>query len=144
MDSITKTQSVSKEHIRVSFDYSEDGGLLGKRMSREGERRTSSITVPLPAPGGVPAVNIVPAAGKENVNMGVEGGGVALGNGVPSNVNSGSGAAGNESKPSFARVQSWKREDAKRALYQQERLMETEWRHGKNFGFESGNEDNDD
>jgi len=90
-----------------------DGGMLNKRLSREGHRRTSSITVP------VPESIKTTAPGSENA--------------VPEDAAF--------KKPSFDRTASWKREDKKRALYQQERLMEEERRNGKNYGYDSAGEE---
>lgn len=122
MDSMTKTTTTSadgtvkEEHTHVSFAGSTtttssvlDIGGLNKRLAREGHRRTSSITVP------------VPAGLKENTNT--TGGDQAF------------------QKPSFDRSMSWKREDKKRALYQQEKLMEEERRNGKNYGYDSAGEE---
>lgn len=125
MDSMSKTASadgaMKEEHTHVAFagsttttssglaDTSDlDMGGLNKRLAREGHRRTSSITVP------------VPAGLKESTNT--TGGGEIL------------------EKPSFDRTMSWKREDKKRALYQQEKLMEEERRFGKNYGYDSAGE----
>lgn len=127
MDSITKTNSadgaVKEEHTRVNFADSTtttssgpadtsalDMGGLNKRLAREGHRRTSSITVP------------VPAGLKENTNT--------------------TGGEQVFDKPLFDRTMSWKREDKKRALYQQEKLMEEERRFGKNYGYDSAGEEN--
>jgi hypothetical protein len=127
MDSLTKTTSadgtVKEEHTHVTFAGSttttssdsaaETSGLdiggLNKRLAREGHRRTSSITVP------------VPDGLKENVSP--SGGDQAF------------------EKPSFDRTMSWKREDKKRALYQQENLLEAERRNGKNYGYDSAGEE---
>lgn len=121
MDSITKTTSANgetkTEHTHVTFSGETtttisggpepDVGDLDMRLAREGHRRTSSITVP------------VPAGLKEMTN-------------TTSNV---------FKKPTFDRSMSWKREDKKRALYQQEKLMEEERRNGKNYGYDSASEE---
>jgi hypothetical protein len=132
---LAKMDSVSKNHGHVSFKNA-DGEALGKRISWEGERRTSSIIVPVALAGagaGAPG-------GGVRVNRDVDGGGIALGKQVPSIFGGGDAAADLESKPSFDRTQSWKREDKKRDLYQQERLMDMERRNGKEFGYESVSE----
>lgn len=126
MDLMTKTTSadgtVKEEHAHVTFAGSTtttssgsadttalDMGGLNKRLAREGHRRTSSITVP------------VPASLKENTNT----------------------SRGEQvfEKPSMDRAMSWKREDKKRELYQQEKLMEEERRNGKNYGYDSAGEE---
>jgi hypothetical protein len=121
MDSLTKIINSSgetrAEHTHVTFAGQTttsgpelDAGTLNKRLAREGHRRTSSITVPVPAdlkttiPGNTTAENVF-------------------------------------ERPSFDRSMSWKREDKKRALYQQEKLMEEERRNGKNYGYDSAGEE---
>ncbi|QDS70730.1 hypothetical protein FKW77_002945 [Venturia effusa] len=119
MESLTKTTNeggaVEAEPDHVTFagtsSDSADGsaletGGLNKRLAREGHRRTSSITVP-----------------------------------VPDDLKENTGGGQSFQKPSFDRTMSWKREDKKRALYQQERLMEEERRNGKNYGYDSAGEE---
>jgi len=91
-----------------SADGFEFGGtVLGKRVSREGERRTSRI--PVPNTDGSAAVNGAGAeAGKEPTGM---------------------------VKPGFDRQVSWSKEDMKRVM--QERLMKDEAGSGENAGYSS-------
>lgn len=121
MDSLTKiTNSFGEtrtEHTHVTFAGQTttsgpelDTGALNTRLAREGHRRTSSITVPVP-------VDLKTIASRTTTTEEVF------------------------EKPSFDRSMSWKREDKKRALYQQEKLMEEERRNGKNYGYDSAGEE---
>jgi hypothetical protein len=136
-------EQVSSGSTHVRFENA-DGSVLGKRTSWEGQRRTSNIVLPVDvsvgAGAGAKAGN-GSAVGTENVSRYVEGGGVALGKAVPSIFGGSTAVNDFDPKPLFDRTQSWKREDRKRELYQQERLMEMERRGGKNFGYESASED---
>jgi hypothetical protein len=111
--STSKTTRTQQTHVAFAAGQTAfpdgEGGVLKKRLSREGERRTSSITVPIPAElASTTFINTT-----EDVFE----------------------------KPSFDRNMSWKREDRKRALYQQEKLMEEERRFGKNYGYDSAGEE---
>jgi len=118
MDSLSVSKNSSGEtrveHTHVAFASQStvpelDGGMLSKRLSREGQRRLSSNSVPGPA-------SLEAIASKDTTGEAFE-------------------------KPSFDRSMSWKREDKKRALYQQEKLMEAEQRFGKNYGYDSASEE---
>ncbi|TID26776.1 hypothetical protein E2P81_ATG01239 [Venturia nashicola] len=126
MDSIIKTTSadgvVKEEHTHVTFVGStaatSSGPLDTSALDMGGlnkrlarEGHRRTSSITVPVLTGL----------KESTNM--TGGGEVL------------------QKPSFDRAMSWKREDKKRALYQQEKLMEEERRFGKNYGYDSASEE---
>jgi len=103
---LQKMESVSAGE-NMSFEASE----LGRRVSREGERRTSLIQMT--------------STSTSTTDGTVDAEGVF-------------GGSGEEAKPTFDRRQSWRSEDLKRLRYEQERLMaEIKAEDGKGFGYES-------